>query len=51
MNNDDLMMVAMEIIASSGNARSCFVDAIDKAIEGNIEEANKLIKEGRSVFL
>ena len=51
MENNEFTMAAMQIIASSGAAKSMFIEAIDKAIAGEIEEANKALKEGRDLFV
>ena len=39
-------LVAFNIIASVGTARSSYIAAIDAAAEGKFEEAEQLIKEG-----
>lgn len=43
-------LVAFNIIASVGTARSNYIGAIDAAAEGNFDEAEKLIKEGQEAF-
>lgn len=43
-------LIAFNIIASVGTARSSYIGAIDAASEGNFEEAEKLIKEGQEAF-
>ena len=43
-------LVAFNIIASVGTARSCYINAIDLALEGQYDEANALIKEGQEAF-
>ncbi len=43
-------LVAFNIIASVGTARSSYIAAIDEAAAGNFEEAEKLIKEGQEAF-
>ncbi len=43
-------LVAFNIIASVGTARSTYIQAIDEAAAGNFEEAEKLIKEGQEAF-
>ena len=43
-------LIAFNIIASVGTARSSYIGAIDAAAEGNFEEAEKLIKEGQEAF-
>ncbi len=49
MNKID--MACFEIIANVGSARSCFIEAIDLAGEGKIEEAEARIAEGEQFFL
>ncbi len=44
-------LIAFQIIASVGTARSSYIGAIDAAAEGNFEEAAKLIKEGQDAFV
>ncbi len=43
-------LVAFNIIASVGTARSNYIGAIDAAAEGNYDEAAALIKEGEEAF-
>ncbi len=43
-------LVAFNIIASVGTARSCYINAIDLAAEGEFEEAEAQIKEGAEAF-
>ena len=44
-------LVAFNIIASVGTARSSYIGAIDAASEGNFDEAEKLIKEGQEAYV
>lgn len=39
-------MACFEIIANVGSARSCFIEAIDLAGEGKIDEAEARVAEG-----
>lgn len=48
INSEDF---AFEIIACVTTARTCYIGAIDASIEDNIEEANRLMHEGREAFL
>lgn len=48
---EDLEKVYFTIISSVGTARSNYIEAIHKAKEGNFEEAEKLMKEGRDYFV
>ncbi len=43
-------LVAFNIIAAVGTARSCYINAIDAAAAGNFEEAEASIKEGQEAF-
>jgi len=47
---DGVELVAFNIIASVGTARSNYIGAIDAAAEGNFEEAEQLVKEGQEAF-
>ena len=49
--NEELMISCMQIITYVGTARSCYINAIQCAKEGNFEEADKLIKEGEEISL
>lgn len=44
-------MACFEIIANVGSARSCFIEAIDLAGEGKIDEAESRVAEGEQFFL
>ena len=44
-------MVAFQIIASVGSARSCYIEAIQEAKQGNFDRAQELIGEGDEMFL
>ena len=44
-------MACFEIIANVGSARSCFIEAIDLAGEGKIDEAEARVVEGEQFFL
>ncbi len=47
----NLEMISFEIISNVGMARSCYIEAIDLAIEHRIEEAENKIQEGRKYYL
>ena len=52
MDDMNKMEIAcFEIIANVGTARSCFIEAIDLAGEGKIEEAEARVAEGEQFFL
>lgn len=42
--------ICFSIISSAGTARSFYIEAISEAEEGNFEQANKLVLEGKEVF-
>lgn len=44
-------LISFEIISAVGMARSCFIEAMKKAREGNFEVAEELIKEGEEHFI
>jgi cellobiose-specific phosphotransferase system component IIA len=46
---EGLELVAFNIISSVGTARSSYIEAIQKAKEGDFEAAEALIKEGDEV--
>lgn len=48
---EGLELVSFEIIASVGNARSCYIEAIHQAKLGSFEEAEKLVEEGNKSFV
>ncbi len=47
---EGMEMVAFQIIAAVGTARSMYIEAIDLAAEGKFEEARAAIKEGEEAF-
>ncbi|MBR0138319.1 MAG: PTS lactose/cellobiose transporter subunit IIA [Erysipelotrichaceae bacterium] len=48
---EGLELISFQIIAAAGAARSTYVEAIEMAKEGKIEEARASIKEGENVFI
>lgn len=48
--NSKYEMIAMNIIASAGEARSASIEALREAREGNFEEAEKLIAEAEETI-
>ncbi len=46
-----LELVSFQIIAAVGTARSCYIAAIDAAAEGNFDEAEQQIKDGKEAFI
>ncbi|VWL85189.1 PTS lactose/cellobiose transporter subunit IIA [Oceanivirga miroungae] len=50
MTYDELSEFAMEIIANSGMARSCYIEAVRLAKNKEFEKANEKIKEGEKYY-
>lgn len=48
---EEQQMIAFEIIASVGCARSCYIEAIHAARDGKFDEAADLIKQGKDEFI
>lgn len=48
---EGIELIAFQIIAAVGSARSNYVEAIRQAKIGEFEQAEKLIKEGENFFL
>ena len=46
---EGLELACFEIISNVGTAKSCYINAIHKAKEGDYEEAKKLIEEGNKM--
>jgi len=51
MTKDDMAMVAMEIVAYSGDARTKYLQAMDAIGEKDYTKAEALIKEGDDLIL
>lgn len=51
MTSEELIEVAMEIIVTSGAAKSNYMEAISEAKKGNYELANKRIEEAKEFLL
>ena len=47
---EGLELACFEIISNVGTAKSCYINAIHKAKEGDYEEAKKLIEEGNQMY-
>ena len=47
---EGLEQVAFEIISTVGTARSCYIEAIQKAKEGKMDEIEDLFKAGDEAF-
>lgn len=50
MTYEEICEQAMNIIANSGSARSCLIEAIKKAKNFNFDEAQALVKEAEEYF-
>ena len=48
---EGLELVSFQIISAVGTARSMYIEAIEEAKKGNIEQARKLIAEGEEIFV
>lgn len=46
----EMELCCCQVITAVGTARSCYIEAIHKAKEGDYEGAEKLIKEGKDYF-
>ncbi|HLQ88358.1 MAG TPA: PTS lactose/cellobiose transporter subunit IIA [Enterococcus sp.] len=44
-------LYSFRIIASVGGARSCYIEAIQEAKKGNLEDAKRLVAEGEEMFI
>ena len=51
MTKDDMAMVAMEIVAYSGDARTKYLDAMEAIMNDEFDKAEALIKEGDDLIL
>jgi PTS system cellobiose-specific IIA component len=47
----DQQMVCFQIVAAVGAAKSCYIDAIGKAKDGDYDAAAKLVEEGNANYL
>lgn len=48
--SEEMVTKCFQLITYVGTARSCFINAIHKAKEGDYDGAEKLIKEGNEAF-
>ena len=48
---DGIELISFNIISAVGTARSCYIEAIHYAKEGNFEEAENMMAEGQKVFI
>ncbi len=50
MKKEELQMIAFQMIANAGEAKSKFVEAIDCAENKNFDTANELIEQGNKLL-
>lgn len=48
--NEELELILMNILTYNGTARSCYVEAIEAAREGDFERCDALFAEGDEAF-
>ena len=48
---EELELAAFQIISAVGTARSCYIEAIQKAKKGDFDGAKKLMDEGDEMFV
>ncbi|MDO4378062.1 MAG: PTS lactose/cellobiose transporter subunit IIA [Erysipelotrichia bacterium] len=51
MEMKDYEEIALQLIATSGTAKSMYVEAMNLARKGKIEEAEKMVGEARKIFI
>ena len=49
--SEELVMSCFQLITYVGTARSCYINAIQKAKEGKYDEAEALMKQGGEAFV
>lgn len=47
---EDIEMMCVQLITSVGSARSCYIEAIQNARNGDMEKAKACMEEGRAFF-
>lgn len=47
---EDLELICFQLITAAGTAKSHYIEAVQKAKEGNYEEAEELIRQGDEVL-
>ncbi len=50
MMTEEFEMICMQMITNSGSAKSSYIEAIQKAKEGDFKEADRLMDEGDQFF-
>lgn len=51
MMDENMEMTCLQIITNTGSAKSSYIEAIQKAKEGQFEEAESKIEEGDSSYM
>lgn len=51
MNKDEVGMIGFEIVAYAGEVRSKLLDALNKAKDGDFDEAERLVAEAEEVIV
>lgn len=51
MEGEELLEPCFQIISLTGSAKSCYVEAVQKAKEGDFDGAAGLVKEGESLYV
>lgn len=51
MSKEEMQMIAFEIVAYSGDARSKLITALNKAKNGEYDEAYELVKEADNLII
>lgn len=51
INSEELEEICFEMISAVGSARSSYIEAIQEAKKGNIENAENMIEEGSKMFV
>lgn len=49
--SEELVLSCFQLITFVGTARSCYINAIQKAKEGKYDEAEDLMKQGKEAFV
>lgn len=49
--NEELEQIALELIAASGTSKSLFVEAMNLAKQGKLDEAEKKMIEAKNIFV
>lgn len=50
MISEDFAMTCVQMISNSGSAKSCYIEALQKAKAGEMKEAERLMQEGDDFY-